>query len=207
MFNKKNVNIDFDFFFFSWIVLLLSIIKGYQKPFFSFYLFTRQTVLLINLYFLTKLLFKQKNKYFLFICALDSLMMMIIYFKNENRFLLAQRTHFQFLVSVLEHYFLTTIFLFYYLIIDKTFLKFKNFYIGTIHLLVYFITSLYFGKKYHYYPYDFLNPYNRFFWFKTTVLSFLTILMSFFLIYIKRKKLNFQFLKNKIISNKSKKIF
>ncbi|WCA22370.1 hypothetical protein [Candidatus Phytoplasma oryzae] len=197
MVNKQNVSLDLGLFVFSWLVFLLGIVRGYQKPFYSFYLFTRQTVLLINLYFLSKLLLKKDHKYFSFLCALDSLMMMLIYFKNENRFLLAQKTNFQVFVSILEHYVLTTLFLLYYLIMDPTILKLKNFYIGTIHLLVYFITALSLGHKYHYFPYDFLNPYYPFFWVKTVTLSSLTISMSFSLIYLKNQKVKWQMLKTK----------
>ncbi|RAM57718.1 hypothetical protein DH96_02125 [Candidatus Phytoplasma oryzae] len=206
--NKKRI-LDLTFFLLSLSVLILSIFKGYRKPFFSFYLFTRQVVLLINLTFLINLLFDWDNKYALFICALDSFMMMILYLKNENHHLLAQRTHLEVFISVLEHYFLTTVFLFYYFLIDQTVLKLKHFYLGVIHLLVYLIAVLYLGHKYHSYPYDFLNPHHPFFLLKIGVLSSITIVVAILFLYVKEKKIrlvamksNYKIRKKKLLKRK-----
>ncbi|WP_457915987.1 hypothetical protein [Candidatus Phytoplasma sacchari] len=203
MLNKKKIFLDLPFLILSLSILCLSIFKGYQKPFYSFYLFTRQTVLLINLTLLMNLLFKWENKYILFICALDSFMMMIMYMKKENPHLLAQRTNLEVFISVLEHYFLTTVFLLYYFMIDQTVLKLKKFYLGMIHLLVYFIAALYLGQKYHYYPYDFLNPHQHLFFLKIGILIVITILTAILFLYLKDKKVRFTTMKKS--NNKIKK--
>ncbi|KAB8121797.1 hypothetical protein ['Cynodon dactylon' phytoplasma] len=187
--NRKRI-LDLFLCFFSFIILILGFLKGYQKPFCSFYLFTRQTILLINLYFLTNLCFAQENRYFSFICALDSLIMIIICAPIiKEKTLFQKKTFFSIIVFFLEHYVLTTIFVFYYLVIDQTVLKLKKFYIGIVHLLVYFITSLYVWKKYHHYPYEFLNPQHHFFFYKIIVLSVLIVCIAFWLIYLKNQKI------------------
>jgi hypothetical protein len=98
------------------IILILGLIKGFNKPFYSLYLFTRQTILLTNIYFV--ILYLPVNakikKYLSFICLIDCLLLLLYNFKIENQHLYHQRNSFAILVANLEHIFLPLIFLYYY---------------------------------------------------------------------------------------------
>lgn len=131
------------------IILILGLIKGFNKPFYSLYLFTRQTILLINIYFV--ILYLPVNakikKYLSFICLIDCLLLLLYNFKIENQHLYHQRNSFAILVANLEHIFLPLIFLYYYFFLDKTVLTLKYFYIGLIHPFLYWILCIIWHKS------------------------------------------------------------
>ncbi|MDV3198425.1 MAG: hypothetical protein Q8888_02070 [Vigna little leaf phytoplasma] len=187
-----NIKIKKIFLIINSIILTLGLIKGFHKPFISLYLFTRQTVLLINIYFLF-LFFNINNKiqkYLSFIILIDCLLLLSYNFQIENPKLYYQRNFFAILVANLEHIFLPLIFIYYYFFLDKTTLKLKNFYISLIHCFLYGMAILIFNKS----PYEFLKPntinFNKIFAI-TFVLSFISLVSIF--------------LKNKIIDKNIKK--
>ncbi|MDV3200441.1 MAG: hypothetical protein Q8875_02240 [Pigeon pea little leaf phytoplasma] len=182
-----NIKIKKIFLIINSIILILGLIKGFHKPFISLYLFTRQTVLLINIYFLF-LFFNINNKiqkYLSFIILIDCLLLLSYNFKIENPQLYYQRNFFAILVANLEHIFLPLIFIYYYFFLDKTALKLKHFYISLIHCFLYGMVILIFNKS----PYKFLEP-NEI---NLKIIFLITIFLSLFsllLLFLKNKKID-----------------
>lgn len=137
------------------IILILGLTKGFHKPFYSLYLFTRQTILLTNIYFV--ILYLPVNskikKNLSFICLIDCLLLLFYNFKIENKHLYHQRNSFEILVAHLEHIFLPLIFSYYYFVLNKTSLKLKHFYIGLIHPFLYWILCVIWRKS----PYQIID--------------------------------------------------
>ncbi len=149
-------------------------------------MFTRQTVLLINIYFIILFFFTNLkiNKYLSFICLFNCLLLCIYNFKIENKELYNQRKLWEIWIAHLEHIIVPLIFYYYYFFIDKTTLKLKNFYIVLIHPFIYLITCFFLKNT----PYKSLNlkrNLNNLFFYSIFVL--LISGMSLILILLKRK--------------------
>lgn len=148
--NKNNLSVNMKktnkkiFLIINLIILILGFTKGFHKPFYSLYLFTRQTILLTNIYFVILYLpvnYKIK-KYLSFICLIDCLLLLFYNFKIENQHFYNQRNSFAILVANLEHILLPLIFLYYYFFLDKTVLTLQFFYIGLIHPFLYLMLCI-----------------------------------------------------------------
>ncbi|MFB5029945.1 MAG: hypothetical protein WJU30_00499 [Candidatus Phytoplasma pruni] len=96
---------------------------------------------------------------------------------------------------MLEHYILMPIFIIYYFAADTTSLKLKQFYIGSIYPLIYFVISMILGvvsgdEKF---PYDALKKFNtekiKFFIFASIITIFI-VSTSLLSIFFKNKTLN-----------------
>ncbi|WEK82361.1 MAG: hypothetical protein PR2021_2910 [Candidatus Phytoplasma pruni] len=162
------------------------------------YLFTRQTVVLVNIYFI--IVFwtgKENNKYFSFITFINSTLTMVLYAigKGSQQSFFNYKPGFSNLVAILEHYILMPIFIIYYFAADTTSLKIKQFYIGSIYPLIYFVISMILGvvsgdEKF---PYDDLKKFNtekiKFFIFASIITIFI-VSTSLLSIFFKNKTLN-----------------
>lgn len=200
MMTIKKEKLNFYLYTFSLTTLALGLVKGQLKEqnYFSLYLFTRQTVVLVNIYFI--IVFwtgKENNKYFSFITFINSTLTMVLYAigKGSQQSFFNYKPGFSNLVAILEHYILMPIFIIYYFAADITSLKLKQFYIGSIYPLIYFVISMILGvasgdEKF---PYDALKKFNtekiKFFIFASIITIFI-VSTSLLSIFFKNKTLN-----------------
>ncbi|MFB5029946.1 MAG: hypothetical protein WJU30_00500 [Candidatus Phytoplasma pruni] len=87
MMTIKKEKLNFYLYTFSLTTLALGLVKGQLKEqnYFSLYLFTRQTVVLVNIYFI--IVFwtgKENNKYFSFITFINSTLTMVLYMRSAK---------------------------------------------------------------------------------------------------------------------------
>ncbi len=156
----SKTKLNFSLYLFSLIIVVLGLVKGQLKGQLPLMLFTRQTVLLIAVYFFITFFMEKTNKYFSFIALINTIVTMVLYPIGQNGFF-NSTPGFYIVVVVLEHYILPPLFIIYYFLIDKTALKLKQFYLGLIYPFHYFLIIMFFGRISHNYPYNALKKDSR----------------------------------------------